>query len=331
MSEYDIYTPDDKQEIAIWMDTLAGNSSALKQCLFPDESGCQNPAIKAHYISRQLILSQLAEDNKVISMENDLDPGQGAMGITERLQGTKQAAIFYGVCDKHDKKFADIDQKLISDYHHKRLLFYLIFRSAISYKWLSLDKRKRFQTLELRLGYPLNAAFPDSPAYILDDYLVSDIKMLMVLNRIRKRRTWDSVKHMTVPIDMGPTVAASFAIAFTESHRAIKPLLHLFVNIFPVNEGTTIILLSTLFDQWDNLAVWFQDFRTGSNQDKQSWLYHLLTLGDGYGLFFKPSFWESFDHKEELIAHFASRRFGYPSPIFFAPQKQIEWPTTPTC
>ena len=320
MRDTGLYRADDNKIVDSLMSAGHGRKQGLKKCFYPLAVPCTNQAISAHYISRQLVLTQIAEDSKVVVVRNSTDFNHRSLHVEGRVQGIKETAIFSGLCDQHDKKFLRVDQNLLTDYNNHEVMFWLVFRLAIAHKWLNMDKIHRFQQFDARLGYPANALFPDLPLHRLDDYVVNDIAILLHLNKLRQKRNWAGVKHISIEIDMDAVVAASFTISFLDNPRVLRPLLHVFVNIFPVSAQKTLVVISTLANQFKLLSSWFADFRVGTNDHKQDWLHHLLKMSTGHGLAFRPSYWESSHDKQQLLQRLNAQFLGHEHEILFSPR-----------
>jgi hypothetical protein len=78
---------------------ISKRKSHIKQCLHPNNEECSNKIVKAHAIQNNRILSKLALDGCVITMD-----GQSKLLFQNaQKKGRKIATIFTGFCSYHDK------------------------------------------------------------------------------------------------------------------------------------------------------------------------------------------------------------------------------------
>ena len=77
----------------------------FKTCYGFDDSECNNHIVKAHSLQNNGVLDQIAVNNHVSQLVNEIDQDTLIPSLKFELVGKKEASIFLGFCKVHDKKY----------------------------------------------------------------------------------------------------------------------------------------------------------------------------------------------------------------------------------
>ena len=92
----------------------------IKQCLHPNKDECTDKIVKAHAIQNNRILTKIAENGWV----ETLNGTSNLIFQSSQKQGRKVATTFTGFCSYHDKKlFQDIEDQPFSATQKQIFLF----------------------------------------------------------------------------------------------------------------------------------------------------------------------------------------------------------------
>jgi hypothetical protein len=225
-------------------------------CLHPSLS-CKRPPIRAHSIQNQRVLDLIQQDGHVMTLRHKIKGNKPVLEF-ERV-GRNQASTFTGLCSQHDTELfqvIDTEPLNVENDEHLQLLAY---RSVMHDLHTNIEQGNRLWYLhgELAKAAGQNPNLVITPAFLcaLDFYKKAQ-------NSFRYRS-----KHFDRPIEEGkkpdlkhsvltlpnqaPVVAASclFSTSHSEAGHIIGPTL----NIIPLNEKSTAVILSCPSEQEESV------------------------------------------------------------------------------
>ena len=251
----------------------------LKQCFHPQ--GCDNPTVKAHSISKRY-LKMVAEEGHLVALQIRAYPNDRINTIEKVAIGVNLASTFTGLCHIHDSEYRRVDERHLP--RDRQTQCDLMFRMAIYHRWLAGDKVYRFQRYTQQIGF-LDIDIPWPALQAMEDE-ADDI--LSKLHKLRLRQAYKGIEHMVTEVEMEPNVVASGICHFVDEGFHVR----VFYNILPVTGTLTLVVLSGLYQEFNQFRGWFLNFKHGSNEEKVSWLYRILgysVAGLGYGVYLRPS------------------------------------------
>ncbi len=286
------------KEVLLYKMIKLKKKTVNKKCLY---FGCSGPAIKAHSIQKEKVLSKLAENGKVMVLDIPKNI------ITMEPKGKMQASIFTGMCSKHDGEvFKAIDTQ---DYDIKNKEQEILFAYRAFVRELHTKKSSRNTSLALVISFHefgitniesiqartegLSWALRDLDAY--SSYFQSCIQK----DGCKKLFTY----HIQFETEFG--IAVSSAISFPHDFLGnrlghldydlgtrSKPL---FVTIFP-QSGKTNVLLS-MFDEDAGFYSFIENQLIQKSQDKQKQLLTNLIVENCENLALSPKYWNRLSDK----------------------------------
>ncbi|MBP2202178.1 hypothetical protein J3E07_001619 [Methanococcus voltae] len=238
-----------------------------KGCLWDDEN-CSEKIIKAHSIQNNRILSKLADKGEVIYFENS--PSEYGFYKLKRT-GRKIATVFSGFCGYHDREifkpielkdysFGDKEQEYIFAYRAlaKELHAKLSAKNASEKMIEEMDNPKLFKDLFIS---PQTPNYEEKIKYLKELYNLymhgidmALYEMTIFHERMKKDivdKNFESLitKSIVIP-GISISVSSMPYIEYDLKNNILndvenfeKPLKPLFINLFP-HDSNTIVLLS---------------------------------------------------------------------------------------
>ncbi|MDP9474289.1 MAG: hypothetical protein M3R38_01050 [Actinomycetota bacterium] len=215
------------------------------RCLWPGQSNCPAPVIKAHSIQRRGTLESLAEDGHVV-MPDLTFKGDDPPEVRFAEVGLKVASTFTGLCSYHDNKlFEPIDDAPL-DFGDREQMFLLAYRSVLKEAHASTRAANRVQGTydkAVRLGL-------SDPEEVTPEMLIATDRIAAAYDRYLFKLRYDeaylnghfgTVEHAVLDLDAPvPSLAASTIFSM---RRVGKDEAFVVLNTFPYN-GHHVLVLS---------------------------------------------------------------------------------------
>lgn len=212
------------------------HDAGFAQCLWPQQSKCPAPVVKAHSIQRRGTLESLAENGHVVMPKLRFkDPPELLFSKT----GIKKATTFTGMCSYHDKKlFASIDDEPL-DLSNQEQMFLLAYRSVLRETHSSMRGARNVQGA-FEKGVDLGFSNPNQ---VTPEMLLSTDRIMAAYDRYLFKSRYDTaylkssfgeVEHTVLKLDAtSPSLAAStlFSVKRIGREEAFAAL-----NLFPYND-----------------------------------------------------------------------------------------------
>ena len=277
---------------------------ALKKCVFPQPEPCGNPAINAHFVSRNLMSKTIAESGKVIVFKSKIigknDIGTPIPSIEPTEVDISAAAQFSGLCWEHDQIFQCVDNKIPQKRGNKEL-FYMAFRQVLRNVWSEENKYHSIEKFKKELPPDMlkpmrgNMDYLDMRQYAGDSQLVN-------YENIRKSRSWGKLRHMILvfPLKQQGIILSTGMTMMENPHNLLDNAINLKINIYPLIEKEKLLVVLSMLESEYNLFK--QDFSKlihGTLEEKQQLISKFL-LTNGDGLLFRPSYWSSLPESKTI-------------------------------
>ncbi|WP_102335728.1 SEC-C domain-containing protein [Salimicrobium jeotgali] len=280
-----------------------GNSN-FKTCLAFNNKNCQNAIKSAHALQNNRILNRISEDGHVYTFANDV--GKEVYGEELSKISKNKASTFFGFCDYHDTElFKPIELKeyekselqnfLFSfrgfclEYHRKKRKLNFFKDMFNKYPYLLLESQfvylYRISQLDVRDAETEYEGFK----YIYDAEKLKDIYTLH--------------RHLNFEVEFA--VSSAFSVSHDVNGNEILSIHNadedievpgVYINIFPVENGTNIIL--SYNKKYEK--VYKEYFKQLENLSESEILKHLNFLIVNYteNIFFSPRLIERLNSKE---------------------------------
>jgi len=273
-----------------------------KFCLFFE---CKNPAIEAHSIQKERILSKLSVNGEVVVFEHK------DKVFTHVQKGKRKATTFTGFCSEHDNcVFQEIERNdykegnlkqetlfayraLVTEYHAKK--------SAISFFTALLFDIHSVNGVDLNKEY-LQLALAGEQLGSKDIERCLDFFRIMF-----ESENFSELITKKIILDDECGLAISSAITFPFDfegnqldHLTIeleKPSLPLLVSIFP-QRGKTFILMSFL-KEGESMYYFLDDQLFKKDQKTKKKLLSNLILKNCSNIVFSPKIWDKLSRRKK--------------------------------
>ncbi len=217
------------------------------RCLWPGQSNCPAPVIKAHSIQRRGTLESLAENGHVV-MPDLVLKGDEPPELRFAEVGLKAASTFTGLCSYHDNKlFEPIDDAPL-DFDDRGQMFLLAYRSVLKEAHASMRAANKVQGTydkAVRLGL-------SDPEKVTPEMLLATERIVAAYDRYVFKLRYDeaylnghfeTVEHAVLDLDAPvPSLAASTMFSM---RRVGKDEAFVSLNTFP-HDGRHVLVLSYL-------------------------------------------------------------------------------------
>lgn len=286
------------------------NDSRIKECLYPNHEECSERIIKAHAIQNNRILSKLALDGCVIT----LDGQSNLIFQGSQKKGRKIATTFTGFCSYHDKVlFQEIED--ITFNCSQKQVFLLTYRTMSWHyhkKLEQINAHSIFHENMLKHGYNIsrNPDFKD---------LVKGFAMAEVDNIVEKQsfdncllnKIYDQLSFCVWEIPYEISIAVSMMYGLEHDIRGVKlndysedrQVKNIYLNIFPSNSNSYCIW-SWLKSNDDFYSDFSNQFMELSIEDRENYLNNQLPRWTD-SIVISPHLWNKWgnDIQEALITH----------------------------
>lgn len=218
-------------------------NAKFARCLWPQQSSCPAPVIKAHSIQRRGTLETIAENSHVVMPELRFR-GDDPPELLFLKVGIKRASTFTGMCSYHDNKlFTPIDDEPL-DLENREQMFLLAYRSVLRETHASMRGANKVQGAydkEVRLGL-------SDPNEVTPEMLLATDRIMAAYDRYLFKLHYDAaylsgdfdvVEHTLLLLDAPrPSLAAStlFSMARIGQDEAFVAL-----NLFPHDSGHVLV------------------------------------------------------------------------------------------
>lgn len=283
----------------------------IKQCIHPNKNECSGNIIKAHAIQNNRVLSKLAVNGMVQTM----DGVSNLMFQDAQSKGRKIATIFTGFCAYHDKTlFQEIEDR---EFEAKpKQIFLYTYRTFAWHYHKKLEQIRRTE-LTKEMAYEHNLTGISNANNYLNRLSDSE-KMGVFENELRLERfnqylldeEYRTVKSCIweIPYEIQFAVSTMLEIEHDvegnqmNDLKSIKPLKSSFLNIFSAREKSFCIWSWLAED--DIYESFTQQFIDLTIENRANYLNNNLPRWTD-ALVFSPRIWEEWGEgiQQALISH----------------------------
>ncbi|MDA2623234.1 SEC-C domain-containing protein [Bacillus cereus] len=291
-----------------WQDT------DFKICMAFDKENCDKTIKGAHSIQNNRILNRISEDGHVYCFKGEADEN-GVNTIFKKISKNK-ASTFFGFCDIHDTElFLPIEQKEYSQESIQNFLF--AFRAHA----IQFHKKQR----ELKSIQNISKEFP----YLLFDPTIINWYRVTLLAISDCERDYSIFRnhnltgnfnglrtiYRQLDFEVDFAVCSSFAVQYDLNKKQINDIYFdkseekmpsIYINVYPIENGTNIILSYHLEDE-RKYKEYFDQLESLSHKDLLNHLSFLI-IEYAENVFFSPTFVERLNdkQKESILKSFGS-------------------------
>ncbi|MFA4833668.1 MAG: SEC-C metal-binding domain-containing protein [Patescibacteria group bacterium] len=276
------------------------NIGSIKECLFPDKTGCSEKVIKAHSIQNNRILDVLSENGEVIMLRPNAT--EYNFKIQAEKIGRGRATTFTGFCRNHDKvifqpiedsdyKFNNIEQNALFAYRafvkeqHAKLSQYNIF--------------SKYKNSYEKMAWGLIGA----------EAAIKDMEYhLDIFRKILFKKEYDLIETKIIVYDKICEFAVSSALNLSYDFEGNsvnnlddlkKRAIPLFLTVLPSN-GKTYVLLS-YFKEDRKRFIFIDKQIIGVDEGLQQIRLTNILMINCENIVFSPRLWDRIDtEKQEL-------------------------------
>ncbi|MCK9578215.1 hypothetical protein M0R01_01820 [bacterium] len=285
----------------------------LEECLHFDKKSCSGDIINAHSIQNNRILDKISKDGHVMMFSYDLDINDMAM---KRI-GRKIATTFSGFCQYHDVKVFQPIESYDYDPTNQEQNCLFAYRALIK----ELYAKKRLYQIQLGIF-----------AYVDNDTNIALLKgskkgledLEYCLNKFKdiiENKKFGKIKNTIIELDKDYQLAVCgavnieydiYGLTVNNLHDHNEKPKPLFVNIFPQNNKTYIIL--SVFEEDEDIYSFLKSIET--HEDKFTILTNLILCIENIAI--SPDRWDNFseDKKSKIINTFKSNIISSTDPNF---------------
>ena len=286
------------------------NEARIKQCLHPNHSECDGKIIKAHAIQNNRVLSKIAENGMVVT----LDGTQFHMFQVSDLKGRKIATTFTGFCAYHDKTlFQDIEDSPFTGTAKQAFLS--------TYRTMAWHyQKKQEQTNAARIQYEKMFAqgYNMSRSEDFSDYLTG-LKLGLEDNE-KEKQVFDtallsenygaiSYSIWEMPYEISFAISMMHELEYDIQGNRINDLLHndnvysIYLNIFPA-ENKSYCIWSWLKDNDVIFTKFIEQFSALEISDRENYFNNNLPRWSD-SIVISPRLWNSWGDgiQQALLTH----------------------------
>lgn len=273
---------------SLWRDT------DFKYC-FANDDQCRGKIKSAHSIQNNRVLSRISEDGHVYTIDFTVENSRGTPEF-KKISRNK-ASTFFGFCDYHDTEiFKPIE---VSSYHNTEEQNFLF-----AYRGFCIGYHKVFRKMKILRNH--FKKFPDS---LLEPESISEYRIAQLdirdgemefnnfTNDLRNKK-YGGLETFTYTMDYEVNFAVSscFAVSKDMNMNSIQNISdlnkdimipRLFVNFFPIEEKT-VIILSYYKNTQSPYGVLFEQLRNSSECDLLHYLNYIVFNGTE-DVYYRPS------------------------------------------
>ena len=277
----------------------------IKQCLYPDKTNCSSKIIKAHALQNNRILTKIAENGLVTT----LDGTSNLIFQDSQQKGRKIATTFTGFCSYHDKVlFQDIeDCDFIATTKQVFLLTYRTMAWHYHKKEEQLKRNQIFQQNMLSKGYRTSTEFIDAVSLGVSD------------NKIKKElfdsallsSTYDMINYSIweIPYEVNFAVSMQHEPIFdilgnkVNDYKSNDVLKSIYLNIFPAS-GNSYCIWSWLSTDNSIFHSFSKQFMDLGIVDRENYLNNNLPVWTD-SIVISPKLWRKWGNaiQQSLIIH----------------------------
>ena len=294
-----------------WQDT------DYKTCMAFDKEKCDKTIKGAHSIQNNRILNRISEDGHVYCFKAEADEN-GLNTIFKKISKNK-ASTFFGFCDLHDTElFLPIEQK---EYNQEPIQNFLFAFRAHALEFHKKQRSlKNFQNIVKTFPYVVfDPMFVNG--YRVAEFDVNDNSNdYSIFNEYFSTGNFTEMRTFYYKLDFEVDFAVStaFAVQYDLEQNEINDIYFdktdermpsIYVNVYPVENGTNIILSYHLKDD-QKYKKYFDQLEELSTEKLLEHLNYLI-IEYTENVFFSPSFVEGLTEKqkESILKSFGSSIF----------------------
>lgn len=286
-------------------------SARIKQCINPNRDECSGKISRCHAIQNNRVLTKLAVDGKVITMDNT----HALMFQASDLKGRRIATTFNGFCSYHDKTlFQEIEDREFAVEQKQVFLYsYRTFAWHYHKKMEQIAKARLQRDIALKHSLP-GALDPDGPGAqflaALNLGHQDNSQRLLLFNKYLVQKRYNRIAHRIwkIPFEIQIAVSAMLEIEYDFDGKLIndlsspKPLKSIYLNIFPANDVS--YCMWSWFKEDNEYDDYTRVFFELSAENKANYLNNKLPLWTD-ALVISPRLWERWGHETQqaLMAH----------------------------
>ena len=265
-------------------------------CLHP--SGCDEQAIMAHSISKKRTLSLLKEDGHVVSVKKEYNfhPEYGLYMNSpfQKMGVAKQASIFTGMCNQHDKEiFVRLDGAQ-NDWNDPEYLFLTAYRGIL----LELNMYKNLLAIfgKQKIDISLNLLTQN---YYSCHEKTDEYKRYWDQIFLSETPIWEEIVHTVVILDdIEPSIAASQLVSLDDIHPLYPP--NMVISVIPETNRTAVIFSYT--KEESDLVKKYLDKHLPSMEENKKFtsLLSRLLLQHCGNIMISPKFWYSISREKRI-------------------------------
>lgn len=298
------------------MEALFGASETLKreakikQCLHPIKSECSSTIIKAHAIQNNRILSKLAVDGCIISMD-----GRSNLVFQDaQNKGRKIATTFSGFCSFHDKTlFQDIED--IDFIGAQKQVFLMTYRTLA---WHYHKKKEQINSIILLEDKMQQKGYPISYAQGYDD-LMHSYELAVQENDMEKEmfdkclvnadfgeisyQIWEIPYKIEFAISMMHGLEYDICGNEINDYFAENPIKNIYLNIFP-GDKKSYCIWSWLKTNDGSYMDFSKQFMLLSVEARKNYLNNQMPIWSD-SIIISPRLWNKWGTKiqQSLVTH----------------------------
>lgn len=245
---------------------LQAKTARVKQCIHPDKSQCSDKIRRCHAIQNNRILTKLAVDGRVITLDNH----SAYIFQAADLKGRRVATTFTGFCSYHDKiLFQDIEDKPFRATPRQSFLY--------SYRTLAWHHHKKLEQinhilLQRKLAEKHSLPGVAEPKNPFDQAMLAfkvgrleNERRLSLFNECLIKENYGELSSYIweIPYELQIAVCAMLEIEYDIDGERIndlmssEPLKSVYLNIFP-GDGVSYCLWS-----WHEKDTVYESFTKG--------------------------------------------------------------------
>jgi len=292
---------------SLWKDT------DFKYC-FANDDQCRGKIKSAHSIQNNRVLNRISEEGHVYTIDFTVENSRGTPEF-KKISRNK-ASTFFGFCDYHDTEIFKLIE--VSSYHNTVEQNFLF-----AYRGFCIGYHRVFRKMKI-----LRNHFKKSPNSLLDPESISVYRIAQLdirdgeieFNNFTKdlrNKKYDGLEtfNYTLDYEVNFAVSSCFAVSKDMNMNSIQDISDLnkdimipriFVNVFPIEEKTVIILsYYKIFEE--TYGSLFEQLRNSTKHDLLNYLSYII-FNSTEDIYYRPNSIESLDSitKKSMIESYTS-------------------------
>ena len=277
----------------------------IKQCLHPNKDECTDKIVKAHAIQNNRILTKIAENGWV----KTLNGTSNLIFQSSQEQGRKIATTFTGFCSYHDKKLfqAIEDQPFTAT---AKQIFLFTYRTMAWHYHKKEEQHKRTELFHKNMaakGYSSSSEFIDALVLGINDNKVK--KSLFDTALLKDDFSLINYCIWEIPYEISFAVSMQYEPTFDLAGNQINDYEHdeilksIYLNVFPA-DGKSYCIWSWLANDDAIFKSYTNQFMELPLSDRKNFLNNKLPVWTD-SLVISPVLWKKWGKpiQEALIAH----------------------------